>query len=255
MRRALRQHWPEAAAEALGLGLFMVSACAFAVLLEHRSSPLRAALPPSARRILMGLAMGLTAVGLVHSPWGRRSGAHLNPAVTLTFAALGKLRREVAVLYAVAQAAGGLAGVLLASAVLGPALADPSTRYALTQPGRGGPGAAFAAEVAISFGLMVAVLALSRSRFARYTGIAAGLLLWLFIAVEAPVSGTSMNPARSLGSALVAQDFRALWIYLVAPPLGMLGAAAALASGRARGCAKLDHSHPRCLFCGKGALP
>jgi aquaporin Z len=99
---------------------------------------------------------------------------------------------------------------------------------------------------------MATVLALSRSRYERFTGLAAGLLVWLFIAVEAPVSGMSLNPARSLGSALAAREPGALWIYFVAPPLGMLAAAAALSRGRGHGCAKLDHSAPRCAFCGKG---
>jgi aquaporin Z len=81
-----RGHLPEYLMEALGLGLFMASAGAFATLLFHSASPVPAAVPdPLARRALMGLAMGLTAVGNIYSPWGQRSGAPLNPATTLTF--------------------------------------------------------------------------------------------------------------------------------------------------------------------------
>ncbi len=164
MIRALRPHWPEAAAEALLLGLFMISASAFGVLLEHPASPVRLAIgSATARRALMGLAMGLTAVALIHSPWGKRSGAHMNPAVTLAFASLGKVRRPVAVLYGAAQIVGGLAGILVARAVLGPALAHPSARYVVTRPGPAGVGVAFAAEAVISFVLMAAVL-LTRPR-------------------------------------------------------------------------------------------
>ena len=90
--RALATHWPEYLMEAVGLGLFMISACAFTVLLEHPASPVRQALSdPWLRRLLIGIAMGLTAVLLIYSPLGKRSGAHLNPAVTLTFWRLGKI--------------------------------------------------------------------------------------------------------------------------------------------------------------------
>ena len=89
---ALRQHWPEYLIEATGLGLFMVSACVFATLLEHPGSPVRQAITDATlRRIPMGLAMGATAMAIVDSRWGQRSGAHLNPAVTLTFWHLGKV--------------------------------------------------------------------------------------------------------------------------------------------------------------------
>ncbi|MFQ5683048.1 MAG: hypothetical protein ACE5HC_07220 [Candidatus Binatia bacterium] len=72
--------------EAAGLGIFMVSACTFGTILEYPASPIHQAIAdPFLRRILMGLAMGLTAVGIIYSPWGKQSGAHINPAITLTF--------------------------------------------------------------------------------------------------------------------------------------------------------------------------
>src|SRR5881409_3640884 len=154
----MRAHWPEYAIEAAGLGLFMLAACGFGVLLGHPASAVVRALPdPLARRALMGLAMGLTAAALIYSPWGRRSGAHFNPATTLTFWRLGTVETRDAVAYAIAQVLGGLGGVLVAAGVLGGPLAHPDVRYVTTMPGAGGAPVAFAAEVVIAFVLMSVV--------------------------------------------------------------------------------------------------
>src|SRR5882724_10022730 len=155
MLRALEQHWPDYLAEALGLGLLMISACVFGTLIGHPDSPAARLIPDGLpRRLLMGLAMGLTAVALIYSPWGRRSGAHLNPATTLTFWRLGKVAGPDAAWYVLAQALGGIAGVLAAALFIGPALADPSVDYVATAPGSAGVVPAFLAEVVITFVLM-----------------------------------------------------------------------------------------------------
>jgi aquaporin Z len=250
----LRRHWPEYLIEAAGLAVFMLSACAFGTLLGHPGSPAVRALPdPFLRRVLMGLAMGLTAVGLIYSPWGQRSGAHFNPATTLTFWRLGKVGSADAAFYALAQAAGGLAGVLVAAALLGDLIAHPSVQYVTTVPGPAGDTGAFVAECAITFVLMSVVLGASNTaRLARFTGLFAGALVAAYIAVEAPISGMSMNPARSLASAVPAHVWTALWIYFIAPPLGMLAAAEVYVRrhGVARVfCAKLHHDNAqRCIF-------
>jgi glycerol uptake facilitator-like aquaporin len=104
MFAALKEHWPEYLMEAAGLGIFMVSACVFGALLEYPVSPVHQTIrDPIVRRILMGLARGLTAVGLIYSPWGKQSGAHFNPAITLTFCWLGKVKAWDACFYTVAQ--------------------------------------------------------------------------------------------------------------------------------------------------------
>jgi aquaporin Z len=252
--RGLRAHWPEYLIEAAGLGVFMLVACVFGTLLGHPASPVVQAVPDAlARRALMGVAMGLTAIGLIYSPWGRRSGAHFNPATTLTFWRLGKVASVDAALYALAQTVGGIAGVAVAAALLGAALAAPDVRYVATVPGAIGPMGAFAAEIAITFLLMSMVLRVSNSpRLAPLTGLCAGALVAAYITVEAPLSGMSMNPARSLASALPAGTWATLWIYLTAPPLGMLLAAEWYV--RRRGlvevfCAKLHHdTSQRCIF-------
>src|SRR5437016_538247 len=144
MREVLAKHWPEYLMEAAELAIFMISASLFTILLYHPSSPAVRVIPPEfIRRVLMGLAMGLTLVGIVYSPWGKQSGAHLNPAFTLTFFRLGKVAPWDAVFYVIAQFAGGVAGVALVAAVVGKLLAHPSVNYVATLPGSGGTGAAF----------------------------------------------------------------------------------------------------------------
>jgi len=208
----------------------------------------------------MGLTMGLTAVALIYSPWGRRSGAHLNPVVTLTFWRLGKIAGWDAAFYMAAQFLGGLTGVLAARAWLGEWVADPAVHYAVTIPGPAGPLPAFGAEIAIAFLLMLVVLTVSNSRHQALTGLCAGTLVATYIVIEGPLSGMSMNPARTLASAVPAGTFTALWVYLTGPLIGMVLAAdayRAMARGRGAVCAKLYH-HPgaRCIFrCGYAARP
>jgi aquaporin Z len=251
------RHWPEYLLEALCLALFMISAATFATLFQHPASPLADwDAPDVVRRIPMGIAMGLTAIALIYSPMGARSGAHMNPAVTVTFARLGRIAPADAAAYIAAQFAGGAIGILVAVWLLGGLPAHPAVGFVATTPGAAGAAAAFAAEVGIAFLLMTTVLALSNSpRTARFTGVAAGLLVSAFIVFEAPLSGMSMNPARTLGSNVLASAFSSLWIYFTAPPLGMLLAGERYARrhgpGRVR-CAKLHHpASSRCIFrCG-----
>jgi aquaporin Z len=253
----MRAHWPEYLIETVCLGLFMVSAALFTTLLRHPLSPFSGAIDsisaPFLPRVPIGILMGLTAAALIYSPLGRRSGAHMNPAVTLTFLRLGKVDRSDAVAYIAAQFVGGALGIAGATWVLGGLPADPSVNYVATVPGPEGPFAAFAAEVAISFGLMLTVLVVSNTPgLARFTGAFAGLLIAVYITVEAPLSGMSMNPARTFGPALLADTSGSLWIYFTAPPLGMLLAAEAFVrthgAHRVR-CAKLNHAAgARCIF-------
>ncbi len=253
MLERFQRHWPEYAIEAAALATFMISACSFGVLLEYPGSPLHQAISnPALRRVFMGLAMGLTAVAIIYSPWGKQSGAHLNPSVTLTFLRLGKVHPRDAVFYMAAQFLGGVAGVALAAALLPRYVADPAVHYVATLPGPLGAAPAFAAETAISFLMMSMILRVSNTpALARCTGLFAGLLVWTCISLEAPVSGMSMNPARTFGSAFSARDWTALWVYFTAPPLGMLLAAEAyVRTRRSVQCAKLHHQNSRrCIFC------
>jgi aquaporin Z len=251
---ALTTHWPEYLIEATCLGLFMLSACSVTILLQHPSSAIRQMLPSAfVRRLLTGAAMGLTAIALIYSPWGKQSGAHLNPSVTLTFFRLGKVEPWDALFYVVAQFLGGMLGVLLSGLLWGRAIAEQNVRYAATIPGERGTGIAFIAEVVISFVMMTMVLNVSNSpRLARFTGVIAGALVATYITIESPLSGMSMSPARSFASAAIGRLWNSLWIYFTAPPLGMMLAAQAylwLRGKRAVFCAKLHHdNHQRCIF-------
>ena len=161
---------------------------------------------------------------------------------------------ENAMAYVVAQFVGGALGVLAASLTLRGLIADPATRFAVTLPGPAGLSTAFVAELAITFVLMTVILHVSNHPTrAHLTGLCAGALVAVYITVEAPLSGMSMNPARTLASALFARDWTALWIYFTAPPLGMLLAAELYLRRRGAAavfCAKLHHRNEQpCIFC------
>src|SRR6266498_677115 len=158
MVQALKAHWPEYLMEATALGSFMISACAFTVLLYHPASPVVQGIQNEAiRRRLMGVAMGSTAVALIFSPLGKQSGGHFNPAVTLTYLRLGKIANSDALFYMLFQFVGGIIGVLSASVVLRSLLAHAAVNYAVTVPGPDGLAPAFAAELIITFILMTVI--------------------------------------------------------------------------------------------------
>ena len=252
----LRLHWPEYLMEAGLLGAFMVSACLFGVLYGFAQSPLRQAISSDfIRGFLGGLSMGLTAFLIIYSPWGKQSGAHINPAITLTFLRLGKIPFRDAAFYITAQFVGAALGVLLVAQVLRRQLSAPTVRYVVTTPGRGGAWVAFLAEFIIATGMMFTVLYFSNhARLSRYTGAFASLLVAAYITVEAPLSGMSMNPARSFGSAFPAGIWDHFWIYLTAPLAGMLTASQLYLWWKGRRaviCCKLHHDNDkRCIFCG-----
>jgi len=243
--------------EGAELGVFMISAALFVALLYHPASPAVRWLPNEiVRRVLTGIAMGLTASAIVYSPWGKQSGAHFNPCVTLTFWRLGKTAGWDAIFYIAAQFAGAVAGVLVAATLLGELIRHPSVNYVATLPGASGTSVAFVAELLISFGLMSVVLIVSnRPSVAWLTGVCCGAMVATYISIEAPLSGMSMNPARSFGPAAASHMWSGFWVYCVAPPFGML--AAAETHVRCKGtaavaCAKLHHENDkRCIFCGK----
>jgi len=251
---SFRKHLPEYLMEAALLGLFMISAGVFTILFEAPNSPIHQAIPNGAlRRFFIGIAMGTTAIALIYSPWGKQSGAHMNPAVTLTFYRLGKVKSQDALFYIVFQCLGGLGGVYLVALLFHNIFTQPPIHYIVTVPGVSGWLGALLGELFIAFVMMMTVLVTSNHHaFSRYTGCFAGCLVILYVTFEAPLSGFSMNPARSFASALPAQTWTAFWLYITVPPMGMVlasGLYQALFGDRAVKCAKLHHdNHKRCIF-------
>lgn len=251
---ALRLHWPEYAMEFAEMAMYLSFTCVVATVFQHPVSPLRHLIPNDfVRRAFFGISVGATITAIVLTPWGKQSGGHLNPAITFTFFRLDKMEFRDALFYGVAQFAGAIAGVVIATVVLLGAPGNPTVRYAATLPGIYGIGVAFAAEVVISFLLMLTVLFASNDKvFSRYTPHFVGALYAIFITLETPLSGMSMNPARTFASAFLGGYWHALWLYFVAPTAGMMVAAEfflKMRGGIGPYCAKLHHANnTRCIF-------
>jgi aquaporin Z len=252
---ALKKNWQVYLMEGICLGLFMASAALFGTLLEYPGSVVHQSIDNGFVRLcLMGLAMGATATLIIYSPMGKLSGAHMNPAVTLTFFTLGKIKKQDAFFYTIFQITGGMATVYLMSLILGEAFRESPVNYVITAPGRFGTWGALIAEMATAFIMMVVVLIISNHPLlARYTGVAAGFLVMVYVILAGPISGFGMNPARTLASAIPANQYPALWVYLTAPFIGMLSASIIYKRfvGAVK-CAKMHHSRfYTCIFnCG-----
>ena len=179
LRASFQHHWRLYVDEGIELAIFMISACFFTVWLFNPAWPILHLLPSSAvRRLLMGISMGATAILIIRSPAGKRSGAHFNPAITLTYFRLGKIDKWDAGFYVASQFIGGICGVGLSALCLRGSLAAPSVDYAVTIPGLGGPAAAFGAEYFMAALLMLIVLWLSnRPPLAQYTSYVVGVLI------------------------------------------------------------------------------
>ncbi len=229
MLSALKKNWSLYLIEAWGLGMFMMSAALFVILIEHPSFPIRGAIASDfVRRLLIGIAMGLTAIGIIYSNWGKKSGAHINPAVTLAQYQLDRISGQDAIGYIGFQFVGSISGIALIQFLLPNYIAAPSVNYVVTTPmaSENGILVAFICEIALSFTMLTMVLIVSNhKKWANYTGYFVGLTVALFITFEAPISGMSINPARTVGSAIWANIWTGLWLYFVAPITGMQAAA------------------------------
>ncbi|AZB72653.1 aquaporin [Synechococcus elongatus] len=253
---ALKRHWPEYLIEAWGLGVFMVAAGVVGTLLFYPQSPIHQTITnPWMQRVVMGLGMGLTAIIIMYSPWGKRSGAHINPAVTLTFYRLNKIAGWDAFFYIIFQFIGGFLGVVIVALLLRDPFTQAPVDYVVTVPGRLGVLAALLGEYLIAVIMMGMVLYTSNQpKLERLTPFFAGCLIVSYVIFESPLSGFGMNPARTVASALPSGIWTAIWLYFVAPIAGMLTAAELyirMIGHRNIFCAKLYHDPLyRCIHCG-----
>jgi glycerol uptake facilitator-like aquaporin len=173
MIETFKRHWPEYIYEAIGLALFMTFAGGLTVLLEHPDSPVHAAIPSKMlRHVVLGIVMGTYIGLLIYSPWGRKTGAHINPAVTIAFWRMGKISKADAIFYIIAQFVGALITARLLFFFIGNAFAHPDVKYGATVPGPQGALVAFAAEFAISFLLLFVILiAINSTRLKKLDGL------------------------------------------------------------------------------------
>lgn len=219
-----RKHYLQ---EALGLAIFMISACFFGAMLFSEKSSWHVSLSnDTARNILMGLAMGATALFIFYSPFTAPSGSQINPAVTITFFRLGKMCPYDAMFFIIAQIAGGTIAVYLMQFLMGDLLTAPPVNSVATIPGKFGTTPALITEFIIAFITMTMVLFTSHHyKLKKYTRLFAVCLVCVWVITAGPVSGFGMNPARSFASALPAGIWTTFWIYLLIPFAGMLSAA------------------------------
>lgn len=220
-------HWPEYAAEFVGTALLVLGGLSAVTVDFAPGLPMLHWLPSaSMRRLLTGLLFAGSGSLIAISPLGKLSGAHLNPAVSLAFWVQGKMHGWDSVGYVLSQLAGGIAGVWLLDAVWGDYA--HSIHDGVTVPGLGYTALdAFGAEVVMTFMLIFSILLfVSNHKLMRWTPLMTWFLVALLVWLGAPVSGTSLNPARSFGPAFITGVTAYQWIYWLGPLLGSLGAVA-----------------------------
>jgi aquaporin Z len=240
----MRRNLPVYCCEFVGTAIMLFIGITAVALMWAPGSPVPVVPNPMLRRLITGIIFAAGATVVVYSPLGQRSGGHINPAVTLAFWRAGKVPTRDAVAYVIAQFGGALAGAFAAGLAFREL--TPAVQYAATTPGEGySTIAALVAETVITFLLVFTIfVCVNKPRIAPRTGIIAGTLVALLVMIEAPVSGTSLNPARTLAPAILVPLYRDVWIYVAGPCLGALIAVAAYVQqwGSTTVCAKLYHT-------------
>jgi aquaporin Z len=207
-------------AEFVGTALLVAIGCSLVVLDFAPQSPVARLVPsPALRRAITGFLFGSTGMAIALSPVGRESGAHINPVVSLAFWARRKLPLGVVGGYVTGQLLGAVVGALALTLWGGWA---PSAGWAATLPGPAGSFAALLGEVGATACLVVGLFVfLGHATLRRFTPALFPPLYAVLVWIEAPFSGTSTNPARSLGPALVGRQWSGWWIDWVGPLAGL----------------------------------
>ncbi len=179
----------------------------------------------------VAITFGLVIMAMIYAV-GHVSGAHFNPAVTLSFALTRHFPRRLVPLYWGAQ----LAGALVAAAILRGSLGNIA-HVGATYPS-GSDGQAFLWEAVLSFFLMFVIMAVATDT--RAVGEAAAIAIGGTVGLDAmfggPITGASMNPARSLGPGIITGDLHAIWVYLLAPAVGAASPRSLTRSSCRTGC-------------------
>ncbi len=212
--------WRRLASEMIGTALLVLAGLSLVIMMFGTGSVVATVLPDEGtRRLITGFLFGTTGALIALSAVGKVSGAHINPVVTMAFWLMRKLDSRTAAGYVLAQLAGGVIGSvpLLAWGSMGRSVAFgatlPGDSYAIRS--------VFLGEVVTTF-VMVSLLAVFLG-FRRIRSFTPGIfppLYAVMVYLESPVSGTSTNPARSLGPALVSGQWDGWWIYWAGPAIG-----------------------------------
>lgn len=212
---------PEYVAEFLGTACMVFFGLSAVVFDFAAGLPMERWIPDHSTRLLItGLCFAATGSLVAISPLGRLSGAHINPSVSLAFLLLGKMTFRDFAGYVIAQMLGGIAGAAMLEGVWKKHAI--SVHNGMTIPNPAWPlWEVFAFEVWLT-GLLVLLIFIfvSNRRLMRWTPLMTWILVAMMVWLEAPISGTSLNPARSFGPALISGSWTNQWLYLVAPPLG-----------------------------------
>ena len=249
--RDWRVRWRLFFAELIGTGLLVLGGLSVVILMFGNGSPLVNWIPNERlRTIVTALLFGTIGSAIALSRIGKESGAHINPAVTLGFWMMRKLDMRAATSYIVAQLLGASLGALplLAWGSMGQSVA-----FGATIPGTGySTSMVLMGEVITTFGLIATLcIFLGFRRLRPYTPLVIPFLYAVMVPLEAHISGTSTNPARTFGPALISGRWDGWWIYWVGPLVGMMMAIAIFSSfARRIEVAKLYHfeSDRRRLF-------
>lgn len=213
--------WVLGLSELVGTALLLAVGGSFVVVDFASTGPIVHLISnDGARRAITGFLFGTTGGLIALSPVGKISGAHINPVVTLAFWIQKKLSAGLVLVYMGGQFAGAVIGSA-ALLVWGPWAR--STHESATVPGPAGAGVAVGGEFIATMCLITGLfVCLGNSRLRRYTPALFPLLYAVLVWWEAPLSGSSTNPARTFGPDLVAHVWAGWWVYLVGPVLGTI---------------------------------